>query len=101
MEIDEHLKYTLWVMHPFFRLIRLADMPQLAIRSLSKSWRTNGFEAYSGLLPINDRLSGWYSSGTLLYEEHYLPGINARRSCPMDSDKCIVLHGDVYPWGYG
>lgn len=30
---------------------------------MSKSWGTHGIKAYTGLLPMNDRLSGWHSFG--------------------------------------
>lgn len=61
MEIDEHLKYTLYVnISPifclawsFFDIFWPLLFAQLTIWPMPKSWRTHGIEAHTGLFPLN------------------------------------------------
>lgn len=49
MEIDEHLKYTLYVF-PLRLMIQANGQP--TIRPVPESWRADGIEADAGLLPV-------------------------------------------------
>ena len=58
MEIDEHLKYTMYVFHPHFTPIKTHDPPltsipqQLAIRPLPQGRRANGLAQNARLLLV-------------------------------------------------
>lgn len=56
MEIDEHLKYTLYVLPtPITLELAFWLWVQLAIRPVSSGRRTHGIKAYAGLFPLDNR----------------------------------------------